>query len=158
MRKIRIGKDIVLRWSILTNGENISLEGRDLKLFVIDPLNSKNELEFSISGNQLETVFKGIEQKRIGTYRLTLWENYQKENQSAVDCCNTFQLVGSTCEENDEIGGIQTDNVINLDTSNFEVISKFGIYSPQVKYIHTITKEEYDALEKKDENTLYIIL
>lgn len=84
MRKIRIGKDIFLRWTILTNGEPISLEDRDLKLFVIDPLNSKKELEFSVSGNQLETVFKGIEQKRIGSYRLTLWENYQKENQSAV--------------------------------------------------------------------------
>lgn len=28
MRKIRIGKDIVIRWTILTDGESISLEVR----------------------------------------------------------------------------------------------------------------------------------
>lgn len=158
MRKIRIGKDIVLKWTILTNGEAVSLEGRDLRLFISDSLNQKTELEFNVSSNNIEALFKGVEQKRIGTYRLTLWENYQQDNQSVVDCCNAFQLVGSTCEENDEQDGLQTDTVIDLGTFNFEIISKNGVFSTQVKYIHTITQEEYESLEVKDENTLYIIL
>lgn len=158
MRKIRIGKDIVIRWTILTNGEAVSLEGRNLKLFLIDSIGYKTELEFSVSGNDVESMFKGTDQKRIGTYRLTLWENYRQDNQSAVDCCNAFMLVGSTCEENDETEGIQTGTVIDLGTSNFEIISRNGIYSPQIRYIHTLTKEEYENIEKKDENTLYVIL
>lgn len=158
MRKIRIGKDIVLRWAILTNGEALSLEGRNLKLFIIDSLNDKIELDFSVSGNNLEAQFKGIQQKRLGTYRLTLWENYQLEKQSVVDYCDVFQLVGSTCQENDDIEGVQTGTIINLDTSNFEIISKNGIYSPQIKYILTLTQEEYESLEEKDENTLYVVL
>lgn len=158
MRKIRIGKDIVLRWTILTNGEAISLEGRNLKLFISDNMNSKVELGFSVSGNNLEAIFKGVEQKRLGTYRLTLWENYQQENQSVVDYCDVLQLVGTTCEENDDVEGVQTGTVINLDTSNFEIISRNGIYSPQIKYILTLTQEEYEGLAEKDENTLYVVL
>lgn len=158
MRKIRIGKDIVLRWTILTNGEAVPLDGRDLKLFITDSLNQKREMDFTVTSNNIETLFKGIDQKKIGTYRLALWENYQQENQSVVDCCNAFQLVGSTCEENDEQDGLQTETVIDLGTFNFEIISKNGVFSPQIKYIHTITQEEYDSLEVKDENTLYIVL
>lgn len=115
-------------------------------------------MDFTVSGNQVESIFKGIEQKRIETYRLTLWENYQQENQSVVDCCDAFRLVGSTCEENDDIAGIQTEAIINLEASNFEIISKNGIYSPQIKYIHTLTQEEYESLEEKNENTLYVVL
>lgn len=158
MRKIRIGKDIVLRWAILTNGEALSLEGRNLKLFISHNLNAQVELDFTVSGNNLEAQFKGVQQKRLGTYRLTLWENYQQDNQSVVDYCDVFQLVGSTCQENDDIDGIQTKTIINLDTSNFEIISKNGIYSPQIRYIQTITQEEYDSLADKDENTLYVVL
>lgn len=158
MRKIRIGKDIVLRWTILTNGEAVPLEGRNLKLFISDNMNAKVELSFTVSGNNLEALFKGVEQKRLGTYRMTLWENYQQENQSVVDYCDVFQLVSTTCEENDDIEGVQTGTVINLDTSNFEIISKNGIYSPQIKYMLTLTQEEYDSLAEKDENTLYVVL
>lgn len=158
MRKIRIGKDIVIKWTILTNGEAVSLEDRNLKLFIIDNFGYKKELEYSVSGNNVESLFKGIEQKRIGTYRLTLWENYQKENQSVVDYCDAFRLVGTTCEENDDVSGIQTKAIINLEASNFEIISKNGIYSPQIRYIHTLTQEEYEKIEEKNENTLYVIL
>ena len=38
MRKFRIGKDISFRWTILTNGEGVPLEGRDLRLAMTDPL------------------------------------------------------------------------------------------------------------------------
>ena len=158
MKKIRIGKDIVIRWTILTNGESMPLEGRDLKLFVNDSMNSRMELLFTVSGNNIEALFRGIDQKRLGKYRLTLWENYHQENQSVVDYCDVFFLVDSTCDENDGVGGGQPEKVINLDTSNLEIISKNGIYSPRIRYIHTITQEEYDSLEVKDENTLYIVL
>lgn len=33
MKRIRIGKDIEIHWPILTNGQQVALEGRDLRLF-----------------------------------------------------------------------------------------------------------------------------
>lgn len=158
MKKIRIGKDINLRWEILTNGEAITLEGRDLKLVLINPLNAKTELDFSVNFNIIEARYKGTDQQRLGTYRMTLWENYQKDNQTVVDCCNAFQLVGSTCEENDGTSGIDVNAYVDLGTSNLEVLSKNGLYSKSVKYIETLTQEEYDAIEVKDEQTLYIVV
>lgn len=158
MRKIRIGKDIVLRWAILTNGEVVPLEGRNLKLFISNALSGKIEIEFLVKSNTIEAIFRGTEQKMLGAYRLTLWENYGEDNQSVVDYCDAFQLVGYTCEENDEVDGIQTNTIINLGTSKFEIISKNGIYSPQIKYIQTLTQDEYDSLEVKDDNTLYVVI
>lgn len=158
MKKIRIGKDINLRWEILTNGEAITLEGRDLKLVLINPLNAKTELDFSVNFNVIEARYKGTDQQRLGTYRMTLWENYQQDNQTVVDCCNAFQLVGSTCEENDGTSGIDVNTYVELGTSNLEVLSKNGLYSKSVKYIETLTQEEYDAIEVKDEQTLYIVV
>lgn len=111
MRKIRIGKDIVIRWDILTNGESIKLDGRDLKLFLIDSVGNKTELEFSVSCNKVEALFKGIQQKRIGTYRLTLWENYGKSGQTAVDACGAFALVATTCAEGGQDDGLDTEAV-----------------------------------------------
>lgn len=158
MRKIRIGKDIVIRWAILTNGEAVSLEGRNLKLVIVDAIGNKLDLGYKIESNTIETTFRGTEQKMIGTYRLTLWENYGEDNQSVVDYCDAFRLVGYTCQEEDNVEGIQTNTLINLGTSNFEIISKNGIYSPQIKYILTLTQEEYESLAEKDENTLYVVL
>lgn len=158
MKKIRIGKDINLRWEILTNGEKVSLENRDLKLELVTPLRTRIDLPFVTSFNIIEAKYRGVDQKQYGTYRMTLWENYQKDNQTVVDCCNAFQLVGSTCEENDGTSGIDVNTYVDLGTSNFEVLSKNGLYSKSVKYIETLTQEEYDAIEVKDEQTLYIVV
>ena len=44
MESKRIHKDIRMTWPILTNGEAISLAGRDLKLIIIDPKGGETEL------------------------------------------------------------------------------------------------------------------
>lgn len=99
--KIRIGKDIIVQWAILTNNEPISLEGRDLKLILTTPLNKKITLEFTVSGNIITSKYKGVDQKILGIYNLTLWENYGKDNQSVLDYCSAFTLVPYSCMENE---------------------------------------------------------
>lgn len=100
MRKIRLGKDIVIRWTILTNGESEPLLGRDLKLVLIDPLHRKICVtDYKTDGNILSFRFLGAEQNRCGNYSLSLWENYGKVDMTAVDACNIFELVTSTCQE-----------------------------------------------------------
>ena len=100
MRKIRIGKDIYFTWQILTNKEPVPLEGRDLKLMLKNPLGRFLDFHFEIyQGNKLKFTFHGTDHKHLGTYSLTLWENYGKEGQTAVDMCEAFRLVATTCEE-----------------------------------------------------------
>lgn len=99
--KIRIGKDIVIMWNILTNGEPISLEGRNLKLVLSTPLRQKINLNFEVAGNEIKALYKGVEHKVLGSYTLTLWENYGTDGQSALDYCNAFTLVPLSCLENE---------------------------------------------------------
>lgn len=155
MKRIRIGKDILVRWHIATNGEALSLEGEELRLVIEDGFGHKEEHPFEVSGNMLVFTFAGTEQKRTGTYTLTLWRNYGKRGQTALDWCNAFTLVSRTCAE-DECGGLE-DETLNLCRSNMEVITGGGIISRTVRFLETLTQEEYDALPEKDPATMYVI-
>lgn len=100
MKKIRIGKDITARWKITTNGEAASLAGRDLTLYMREPNGKGRTLDFSVEGgNVVVFTYHGIEQKNLGVYSLTLWENKGKIGQTAVDQTKAFQLVANTDEE-----------------------------------------------------------
>lgn len=125
MKKIRIGKDIAISWQILTNGEVVSLEGRDLTLQLVDPLNRKIQIAFTVDVNKLETKVQGTTQKFLGKYSMTLWENYGKPGQTAVDACNAFELVKTTCMEGGTDEGLDTET-IDLGTSNIEIITASG--------------------------------
>lgn len=99
MQNIRIGKDIQVKWSVLTNGLNIAFDNRDLTLFVNTPLGIKQKMDFTYEGNVLYFVYKGIDQKCVGVHTLTLWENYGKEGQTVVDNDDFVNLVKTTSEE-----------------------------------------------------------
>lgn len=113
MRKIRIGKDIEIKWTILTNGETTSLLGRDLRLeMYLTVREEPKQIPFTVeSGNILKFTIKGTEQENLGKYTLTLWENYKKDGQTILDACNAFELVKTTCDENDELNGLDIETV-----------------------------------------------
>ena len=157
MKKIRIGKDIHITWEILTNGEPQSLDGRDLKLVLTNPLRAREDMEFSVDGNRISCKFPGVKQKHLGVYMLTLWENFGQTGQTAVDACKAFQLVPYTCMEGDEDNGLDTETV-DLGTSGMDLNPVYGIYSEKVRYIETMTQDEYESIEEKKDDTLYIIL
>lgn len=81
----RLGKDIGFIWTITTNGEPLSLEGRILRLVMTDPKGYETEFPFEVQDNKLKTVFYGRDQKWLGVYSFTLWENYGMIGQTAVD-------------------------------------------------------------------------
>lgn len=108
MMKIRKGKDILFNWSILTNGLPIPLLGRDLKVEIVDPYGSRINIPYESEGNVLIFKYLGIEHRRTGVHGITLWENWNKEGQSAVDISQAFELVRTTEEEDfmsDSTGG-----------------------------------------------------
>ena len=118
--KIRIGKELHISWSILTQGENKPLEGRDLRLYLQDPNLRRRALEFTTDANTLLVVIPAKTLTSIGRYALILTENEGQEGQTAVDANPAFTLVETTREE--DTNTTESPNLevatINLATGN----------------------------------------
>ena len=152
MKSIRIGKDISVRWAILTNGQPISLEGRDLKLVLTNPLKRTTEPDFTVSGNEVSATIQGTEQKYLGSYSLTLWENYGKQRQTAIDACEAFRLVATTCQEGGTDEGLDTETV-NL-SGTLEVFTQGGGGGEVNDYNVLINKPHINNVELKGNKSL----
>lgn len=129
MFKSRIGKDLALRWRILTNGMQLPLANRDLKLVLQDRDGNSTPLPFAIEeGNCVSFLFSGISQKVLGVYSLTLWENKGKFGQVPVDKTEAFELVKRTEEENLVCASSSLEiSSQTLETSSLELIRGIGI-------------------------------
>lgn len=158
MESIRQGKTMVIRWTILTNGQPVSLEDRDLTL--IDSAGGR-KMDFVTDGNVVEAVFEGSLFLKLGVHNLTLFENYGKPNQTVVDKCGAFNIVATTCEEDRTKNNLISITTINLSTSNFELFTMGGTYvhptftpHPSGLYKVTITNEghvsEVESVTAKD--------
>lgn len=97
MKKIRIGNDIVIKWRVTINGEEVNLEGLDLSLYISTTYQPRKAIAFTVAGNEITATFKGSEQKVTGVYRLTLYRNEGENAQSILDACDAFELVSCSC-------------------------------------------------------------
>ena len=97
MKKIRIGNDIVIKWRITVNGEEVNLEGLDLSLYISTTYQPRKQIAFTVAGNEITATFKGVEQNVTGVYRLTLYRNEGENSQSILDACDAFELVSCSC-------------------------------------------------------------
>lgn len=139
MRKIRIGKDIEVRWRILTNGEPLPLAGRDLWLEIVNGYGRQGH-EFSIEdGNEVVFTFGGLEQRHPGVHTFTLWENRGKAGQTVVDSCDGVELVRSTCMEGGDGGNVSSETS-DLSTESIN-LSSVNLGTETDSY----TKEEVDT-------------
>lgn len=122
MRSYRIGKTLKIRWGILTGGKSEPLSGRDLRLEIATGSRFRRDVSFEADGSVAEFVFQGSEQRYVGAYTLTMWENRGKENQTVVDRCDAFCLVACSCEESAESADEPNLDVetLELGTSNLE--------------------------------------
>lgn len=122
MRSYRIGKTLKIRWGILTGGKSEPLSGRDLRLEIATGSRFRRNVPFEADDSVAEFLFQGSEQRYVGAYTLTMWENRGKENQTVVDRCDAFCLVACSCEESAE--SVDESNLdvetLELGTSNLE--------------------------------------
>lgn len=137
MKNIRIKKDINIKWTITTNGENISLANRDLTLYLVTPYRTHLLLDYTVEDNIITTVYRGTEQKLCGKYSLTLFENKDKEGQTVVDKISAFKLVENTDKEIDDIIDNLQIETVDLGSSNLDVIINGNVGNGY-------TKEEID--------------
>lgn len=130
MKHIRIGKDILLQWTITTDGAAVPLEGRDLTLEMKSPIGKVFLLPYRVDGNVLTMTYYGYEQTVVGEYSLTLWENKGKPGQNVVDAIRAFKLVRTSPEEEDFTGGDLQVESVDLGTANLEILSGGGAATP----------------------------
>ena len=121
--RVRIGKDIYIRWAILTDGSALPLAGRDLVLEMHDPRGKTQVVNFEIEGNTLTVYFPGIEQTKVGDYSFTLWENKGKPRQTVVDKLSAFSLVRYSTQEELSQGNENVDILVDLGTSSLTTIA-----------------------------------
>lgn len=103
-KRIRIGKDIAIRWHItLPEGNNELLSDMDLSIAMKDPKGLPIAIkDYDVVDNDLLIGLKGTAFAWLGNYTLTLWKNKGKDGQTVVDAVNAFTLVNSTDKETDE--------------------------------------------------------
>ena len=126
MKRIRIGKDISMRWEITTDGVAIPLDGRDLTVEIKSPFGIENNIPYRVDGNILIMTYYGYEQKRTGEYSITLWEKKGKPGQNVVDVIRAFKLVETSQEEDDFVGGDLQIESVDLGTENFDILTEGG--------------------------------
>ena len=108
-----IGVTRTFSWTITTNGEAQSLEGRDLTLVLIHPRGQKEELDFTTANNVVSFTWQGDDQKELGPYSLILYENYGIANQRRVDIHYFLDLIPWSEKESGSYSDL-TEESINL--------------------------------------------
>lgn len=111
--KVRIGKDFTIRWALLTSeGEPYAINADAAILRIYSPYGAKDAIGFIVSGNVIEWVFKGKDQKHLGDYTIELVENNGRDGMVSVDFVEAFTLVAHTNEEslNDE-GAVEIQTI-----------------------------------------------
>lgn len=107
MRKIRIGNDLQIR----LHSEDATLEGRNLCVYLSTLFGRWEVTDFTVEGATLAFTFPGKEQRRTGTYVITVFENKDEDGMRAVDICEAFKLVARSCQaggEDDCPGRLET--------------------------------------------------
>lgn len=155
--KIRRGKDIKLRWSVTVNDRPITADD-DLTLVLINPRLEKIKLDYFIEDGALVFYFRGKEQKFLGEYKLTLWLNYGKENQTALDDTSCFTLVRFTDDEDNDLEDITEVELKGTVTisgdSAYEIWLKNGNSGTQTDFLESLKgaegKQGIDGKDGKD--------
>ncbi len=111
MKKVRKGKDIIIKISVKTNRIPVSLEGRNISLMITSPTGTQEALNSTVAETVITARYPGIQHKNLGVYSLTIWENYKKENQTALDICEAFSLVSTTCQEDPASEGLEIETI-----------------------------------------------
>ena len=121
MAKIRIGQSFQLRWKVSVNRQQVDLSTLPLHLELVNPFGRTSVLPFRVENDVVVVNYAGTEQSMLGTYRLTLYAYKGEGEQSLLDACEAFTLVGCTCDsDTTSADNLQVEQTIEL-TGNLSV-------------------------------------
>ena len=102
MRRIRIGNDIQVSWEVKTGGESISLEGRQLKLYVRSAYQKQEIKDFVVEGCTISFTYLASMQRITGVRAIILNDATKGSPEKTICTDQAFTLVAHSCEENDD--------------------------------------------------------
>lgn len=119
MKTIRLGNDIVVRWSILRNGnaDDLSAIGKPITVIVSGLGEEKRIENYAIEGNVISFKLYGRDLQTPGIYRLTYIENEGLPEMYSVDCNRAFRISGA----GQATGG---EDTVNITTETIELSSE----------------------------------
>ena len=157
MKKIRIHNDIDVRWAVTTNGEDVSLEGRNLRLSIVNMFGRKEITDYTVVGNVVRFVFHGAEQSHTGLYVLVLQDI--TDGMRTVDKVQAFELVRYTIDQNGaDDSNITTETVeltsdINIGyegKSAYDVAKANGFSGSETEWLASLKGDKGDAFRYED--------
>ena len=114
MRKIRIGNDIAVQWSLVAKGtgEPFVVEGKDIRLSLKSIFSTTEIEDFTAQGNKIAWTFKGAEQKQTGIYSLVVSVVDAQGAMVTTDVCQFVELVACSCEaDGADEAGVHTESI-----------------------------------------------
>lgn len=148
MKKVRIGNDIAIEWSIYRLGEGEILQDKKVEVKILDPKMMPVPFSYEIVENKIIGVFEGRIQKCVGAYTLLLLENCGELHMNTLDECNFVQLVPhSYMEGGKDESSITTEKIelstdIEVPTNGLDGDSAYYIW---IKLGHHGTEEDFIA-------------
>lgn len=142
MKKVKIGNDIAVTWSLFKEGEPYSLEGLDLTLYLLHAFGRNKIVPDAVRENSISWTFSGKDQVHTGKYSLEVVINEGQDGMASTDYVDFVQLTQNTpCYE-----GEDEENVI---TENIELASS-------IAFAPVIIKEGGSGLQYAVERTVYL--
>lgn len=106
MKKIRIGNDLPIAWTVVRCGTPEDFSGKSLALYLTNRYGRIQVTEFNVKDNIIEFIYPGKVQRHAGEYGLLLIENDDLNGMNTVDVGRAFMLIpsgGCMCDCDSEV-------------------------------------------------------
>lgn len=155
MKAIRIGNDIVVRWTISRNGAPATLNADNISLLISARGQQYRITDFFIEGNTIVFTFLGKDQKCCGAYNLICIENEGVEGMHTTDMTDAFILVDSSskagrgcCPEQVQLETVDLESELFAPAdglSAYEVAVRHGFIGTEEEWLESLKQRGYGA-------------
>lgn len=127
-KRIRIGNDIPISWTLTTGGEAYDLTGKTFEVRMVNLGKVIAVASPAVTGNVLTWTFYGADQRYLGPYDLLFVENPGAHEMVTFDVRAPFVLVAHSWETGgSDDGGVETETVDVSSELNLTAISADAI-------------------------------
>lgn len=150
MKKIRIGNDLNITWSVITKEkEPFPLDEKDVTLYMVNPFHQRVALDgVAVTGNSVRWTFYGMDQKHVGKYSLELVLNEYDSGMVTIDTCDFVELVARSCQAGGDAPG-------DVSVESIELSSELDFYAELKDNLANLSArvEENEVLIEDLQNT-----
>lgn len=160
MKKIRIGNDIPIAWTINRDGQPEDFSGKTIKLLMRTNNDEVEITDYTIEGNVIKWTFFGKDQTKATAYTFTLIENEGQEGMFTIDACRVLQLVECSDQADDDDSDMNVEETTDGTSGEVKADSEIQIpaasESTDIDLSDYVTKTEFNQVKpyEWDYNTM----